>query len=622
MEEEVKLADININQFPLVDGVSQDDYVVLSLQGGSSARLLVGLLQSSLISKVTPSIKDGLWWIGEINTEVIAEGQTPVFRKGDLGIEWKYTNQSDAAWELLVPLSEIAFKFSDLTEEQRDSISLKFSDLTEEEIAELQKPANDMIAVLTQTNNNITNAESARVIAEKARVDAETARTKAESARTSAENARVDAETKRATAEQTRVSQESARVTAETSRKTAETARASAEETRVASENTRISNENTRKSNEDSRKSEESARQQKETARTNAENARVKAEEDRVTAENARKSNETARETSESKRVDAETARADAEKARENEYQSLKEDILDATKNANDAATESRNTPIIKNGTWWIWSVEQDAYVDTATPATSKSPKIQNGTWWTWDDENREYVDSGQSVSSDYVLTKEKIEGVFTGDIESHWHSQYLTEHQDISNLATKQSLEQSLSGKVDKVDGKQLSTEDFTTLLKQKLDGLSNYNDTEITQAVEKLRSDLDAIVSGDTSSAIKTFNEVIAFLDGISDTEDLDGIIASLETQIADKQKKMLTFTNKTASEWVTDNKYGNFGYRCDIPCEGVDATMYAEVIFDVSESISGLYAPVCETKDGYVSIWSTNNNTIVIPTIIINR
>ena len=94
-----------------------------------------------------------------------------------------------------------------------------------------------------------------------------------------------------------------------------------------------------------------------------------------------------------------------------------------------------------------------------------------------------------------------------------------------------------SWNNKVDKVDGKQLSTEDFTTLLKQKLDGLSNYDDTEIQEAVSKLRTDLDTLVSGDTTTAIKTFNEVIAFLDGIEDSESLDAIIASIEQQIAAK-------------------------------------------------------------------------------------
>lgn len=96
-------------------------------------------------------------------------------------------------------------------------------------------------------------------------------------------------------------------------------------------------------------------------------------------------------------------------------------------------------------------------------------------------------------------------------------------------------------NNKVDKVDGKQLSTEDFTTVLKNKLNGLSNYDDTTITAAVNKLRTDFDTLVSGDTTTAIKSFNEIVAFLDGISDSADLESIIASIEQQIAAKQDKI---------------------------------------------------------------------------------
>lgn len=107
-----------------------------------------------------------------------------------------------------------------------------------------------------------------------------------------------------------------------------------------------------------------------------------------------------------------------------------------------------------------------------------------------------------------------------------------------------------SWNNKVDKVEGKQLSTEDFTTLLKQKLDDLSNYDDTAIQASVAQLRTDLDTLVSGDTTTAIKTFNEVIAFLDGLKDTEDLASIITSIEQQIAAKG----TVTSITAGEGLT--------------------------------------------------------------------
>lgn len=124
------------------------------------------------------------------------------------------------------------------------------------------------------------------------------------------------------------------------------------------------------------------------------------------------------------------------------------------------------------------------------------------------------------------------------------------------------------IGNKVDKVEGKQLSTEDFTTILKQKLDGLSNYDDTTISQAVEKLRTDLDALVSGDTTTAIKTFNEVIAFLDGISDTQDLSGIIASIEQQIAGKMDSV------TLAKVATSGSYDDLSNKPTIPAEQVNA------------------------------------------------
>ena len=46
-------------------------------------------------------------------------------------------------------------------------------------------------------------------------------------------------------------------------------------------------------------------------------------------------------------------------------------------------------------------------------------------------------------------------------------------------------------TNKVDKVDGKGLSTNDFTNEDKEKLDGLENYDDTEITQEIEDIQEE-----------------------------------------------------------------------------------------------------------------------------------
>lgn len=112
---------------------------------------------------------------------------------------------------------------------------------------------------------------------------------------------------------------------------------------------------------------------------------------------------------------------------------------------------------------------------------------------------------------------------------------------QDISHLATEDDVLSWLSDKVDKVAGKQLTTEDFTTALKEKLESLSNYDDASIKATVQSLQTQLNTLVDGDATSAIDTFNEIIAFLSSIEDTESLSGIIASIEQQIADKQDKI---------------------------------------------------------------------------------
>lgn len=157
------------------------------------------------------------------------------------------------------------------------------------------------------------------------------------------------------------------------------------------------------------------------------------------------------------------------------------------------------------------------------------------GTSTSWEDITDKPTFAEVATSGDYSdLANTPTIPTKTSDLDND--SGFLTEHQDISNLATKTEL----SGKVDKVTGKQLSTEDFTSVLKTKLEGLSNYDDTAIQEAISGLQTQINTLVSGDASTAIESFNEIIAFLDGLEDTEDLASIIASIEQQIASKYTK----------------------------------------------------------------------------------
>lgn len=81
-----------------------------------------------------------------------------------------------------------------------------------------------------------------------------------------------------------------------------------------------------------------------------------------------------------------------------------------------------------------------------------------------------------------------------------------------------------------------------------------------------------------------------------------------------------KFLTFTNVSASTWVADNTYQDYGYKCVLTCNGVTSNDYAQVIFSPSDASSGNYANVCLTGTDTVTIYSKTNTSITILSIII--
>lgn len=352
--------------------------------------------------------------------------------------------------------------------------------------------------------------EAERAKNEQVRIADENSRKANETSRIEAEDARVEAEALRVTSEESRATSESARVTAETvrntneeSRKTAESARVTAESSRFTAEQTRIANETSRKTAEEGRVTAETKRVEDETARSNAEASRVLAETARDSQETVRQANEVTREAQEAAR---QTNTSNAITA----VNEAKIAAIAATTNATTAATNANtqaarakeyadNPPMIQDNYWYVWDDTTDAYVNTnhvATGDPGKSPKIDNGTWWIYDLDTNEYVNTGISVSSDYILTKEKVEAVLTGDITSHNHdSMYYTEAEVDAKLAavqpkinvidnlTSTSTTDPLSAnqgrilntnKVDKVAGKGLSENDYTTLEKDKLAGIA----------------------------------------------------------------------------------------------------------------------------------------------------
>ena len=118
--------------------------------------------------------------------------------------------------------------------------------------------------------------------------------------------------------------------------------------------------------------------------------------------------------------------------------------------------------------------------------------------------------------------------------------------------------VKDELNDKVDKVNGKQLSTEDFTTLLKQKLEDLDIDN---LNDKIDGLKIRLDTILNEDNATAvIDTFNEIEDFLQGITNTETLTGLLQDLKNEI----------TQLCNNTYIIKPEFGNFYGGSDIIIE----------------------------------------------------
>ena len=201
---------------------------------------------------------------------------------------------------------------------------------------------------------------------------------------------------------------------------------------------------------------------------------------------------------------------------------------------------------------------------------------------------NNSLADSGTTGHVKIITGDVKNKTYVKGEAAAaaHTHGDYLTAHQSISHLATKNelsgyttdaeysALQTIVSGKADSSTVSTLSTKvnnhissanthvdsteksrwnavtaktnastfnSYTSTTKTTLEGLRTDVDkkalksdlTTLSGTVGTLRSDFNTLVSGNTKTTIESFKEVTAFLSGVTDTQSLDGILASLATK-----------------------------------------------------------------------------------------
>lgn len=121
-------------------------------------------------------------------------------------------------------------------------------------------------------------------------------------------------------------------------------------------------------------------------------------------------------------------------------------------------------------------------------------------------------------------------------------------------------------NGKVDKVTGKQLSTEDYTTEEKTKLAGLSNYNDTQVKADITALQTGKVDKVTGkqlSTEDFTTTEKNKLAGLSNYDDTQ-VQADITALQTRATVIENKN---TEQDTAIANINNKFDNYLKTADL-------------------------------------------------------
>lgn len=93
---------------------------------------------------------------------------------------------------------------------------------------------------------------------------------------------------------------------------------------------------------------------------------------------------------------------------------------------------------------------------------------------------------------------------------------------------------------------------------------------------------------------------------------------LTANIRTQIIASNKSVSTWSAVNTSSSIYN---ASFPYYANISISGVTTNMIPEVVFDINDNMSGIFAPIAKTINGGVQIYASEipENTITIPTII---
>ena len=125
-----------------------------------------------------------------------------------------------------------------------------------------------------------------------------------------------------------------------------------------------------------------------------------------------------------------------------------------------------------------------------------------------------------------------------------------------------------------------------------------------------------------GDLTGIDKLFKEG-AYVKAVLDTGNgyaylQNNVTDSLLEEVKATRPVAIFSYNLAVSNWVADTTYEDYGYRASVAIDGVTADHVPEVTYNMLEAISGEYAPLAESYDGGVYLYSKLNTAITVANI----
>ena len=230
---------------------------------------------------------------------------------------------------------------------------------------------------------------------------------------------------------------------------------------------------------------------------------------------------------------------------------------------------------------------------------------------------NAENIENLQLNKQDKLLAGENI--VISGNVISADLNDYLTTdeasntYETIENVNSLSDIVSGHTGDIESLEANKANTSHTHTKSEVGLSNVDNTSDANkpISNATQTALNNKADTLHTHPATAISTVPP-----SGYTST-DVSGIVTEIVNKKQDKNK---TLNDVIVNNFIDSSTYTEFAYEASITIPGVLSTHFANVAYSLADVYSTNFAPICETYDGGVKIYSKTNTEIIIKTIIV--